>query len=276
MQRACLTVMSLVSSSLLQASELEQWGIARHAFESGLRCNPHHYVIQNKLLEVLLQLADWQSIPLVVEHMFRQNPGNLRAVKVNSALHEQPDISAQLQPQLKRRRPLAAEDITAQVPAEHHIVVPSVTWKSLIQSVTGQLKQAASKGLPGAYKVVFSLSRPKNVASDTDMVSSPSAADATADKTVAASLVLDLGESDDAAVPQDSQHLKQAAVPESKAKADAAPAVAPQRASRRLGSTRCTHSLCESKRFVDVALRVVGHGACKVAWPTSVDMLSFC
>ena len=234
---------------MLQASELGQWSLARHALESGLRCSPQHYIIQDKLLEVLLELADWQSIADLLHIMLQQNSANLRAVKVFSTLQEQQQHSQQkqlllshgpaqhedstlLQPQLKRRCISLSESTVPPPPAEHCIVLQHLTWQSLIQSLCTNLADAAIKGLPGASKVVFTMPEAQIVASDMDMIPSPSAAASTTQAAMP-SLQLSLTEADDAA-RQKSAHDQEG---EDKPKAEIVPAV-PQRASRRLVSSR--------------------------------------
>ena len=248
---------------LLQASELEQWGIARHALESGLRCSPQHYVLQNKLLEVLLQLADWQSIPSVLEHILKQNPGNVRAVKVFSAIssHQQPihpkrpassqiDASeadnelAQLQPQLKRRQVAFTDNFAKQPPIQHDVTPSSLSWRGLAKTLADASKAAAKKGLPGGCKVVISLPNALKVVSDTSVVASPPAASGLPDQPEAGSLVLDLSESDDAAAAEASQQAQHGEVQDASTKASAVPAIVPQRASQRLGSSRYTGRYC--------------------------------
>lgn len=245
---------------LLQASELEQWGIARHALESGLRCSPQHYILQNKLLEVLLQLADWQSIPSVLEHILKQNPGNVRAVKVSSAINQpihfkRPSTSqinaseadnelAQLQPQLKRRQVAFINSFVKQPPPQHSVTLLSLSWRGLAKALADASKAAAKKGLPGGCKVVIFLPDAVNVVSDTNVVASPPAASALPEQPEAGSLVLDLSESDDAAAAEASQQAQHGEVPDPNTKANAVPAIVPQRASQRLGSSRYTGRYC--------------------------------
>ena len=175
----------------MQASELGQWSLARHALESGLRCSPQHFVIQGKLLEVLLELADWHSISALLQVMLQQNSANVRAVKVFSTLQGQPsqqkqllvsdrpaqqEDSTSLQPQLKRRCMSPSESTVQPPPTEHCIVLQLLTWQSLIQSLCVHLADAASKGLPGASRVVFTTPEAESPASDMDVVPSPPAA----------------------------------------------------------------------------------------------------
>jgi len=35
--------------------------VARHAFERGLRINPHHPLLLDRLLDVTLALGDWEA-----------------------------------------------------------------------------------------------------------------------------------------------------------------------------------------------------------------------
>ena len=238
---------------MLQASELGQWALARHALESGLRCSPQHYVIQDKLLEVLLELADWESVTALLRMMLQQNPANLRAVKVFSTLQEQQRPSQQkqlllshgpaqqeestwLQPQLKRRC-ISLPASTAQPPVTQHcVVLQHITWQSLIQNLCTHLADAARKGLPGASKVVFTLPAEEPPASDLDVVPSPPAAEASNTQAAVPSLHLSLTELDDAARQESANDTEG----EGKPKAEFVPAV-PQRASRRLGSSRYHH-----------------------------------
>ncbi len=238
----------------MQATELGQWGIARHAYESGLRCSPQHYIIQNKLLEVLLQLADWQAISSVVDHILRQNPANVRAVKVSSAIsgtvlavqHKRPRTSqidasessdelAQLQPQLKRRQMTHADLSKEQMPLQHSISPSAMTWQSVTKALAASLRAAADKGLPAACKVLFSMPDALNTGSEAGMVASPPAADAPEE---AGSLVLELGESDNAAAPKSSEQPQPVETEAARSKPSSVPAVLPQRTSRRLGSSR--------------------------------------
>ncbi len=241
----------------MQATELEQWGIARHAFESGLRCSPQHYIIQNKLLEVLLQLADWQAISSVVDHILRQNPANVRAVNVHSAINgtdlavqrkrpgtsqidasESSDEIAQLQPQLKRRQVTRADLSTEQTPLQHSISPSAMTWQSVTKALAASLRAAADKGLPAACKVLFCMPDALNTGSEAGMVDSPPAADASTSQEEAGSLVLELGESDDAMAAKVSEQPQQDATEAARSKPSSVPAALPQRASRRLGSSR--------------------------------------
>lgn len=235
---------------MLQAGELGQWSLARHALESGLRCSPQHFLIQDRLLEVLLELADWQSISALLHVMLQQNSANVRAVKVFSTLQGQQQPSQQkqlllsnrpaqqedstsLQPQLKRRC-ISPPDSTVQPPpAEHCIALQRLTWQSLIQSLCTHLANAAGKGLPGASKVVFTAPEAESPASDMNVV--PSSPEAVASTTEAAvpSLQLSLTESDNATRQESANDTEG----EGKPKAEVVPAV-PQRASRRLGSSK--------------------------------------
>ncbi|KAA6420724.1 MAG: hypothetical protein FRX49_09301 [Trebouxia sp. A1-2] len=235
------------------ATEMGQWGIARHAYESGLRCSPQHYIIQNKLLEVLLQLADWQAISSVLDHILRQNPANVRAVKVHSAVSgtnlaveckrpctsqidasDSSDELAQLQPQLKRRQVTHADLSTEQVPMQHSIKPSAMTWQSVTKALAASLRAAADKGLPAACKVLFSMPDVLNTGGESGMVASPP--DASASQEEAGSLVLDLGESDDAMAAKVSEQPQQDGTEAARSKASSA--ALPQRASRRLGSSR--------------------------------------
>ena len=241
----------------MKATELGQWGIARHAYESGLRCSPQHYIIQNKLLEVLLQLADWQAISSVLDHILRQNPANVRAVKVHSAMSgtdlagqckrprtSQSDASAssdelaQLLPQLKRRQVTHADPSTEQLPLQHSISPSAMTWQSVTKALAASLTAVADKGLPVACKVLFSLPDALNTGSETGMVASLPAADASASQEEAGSLVLELGESDDATAAKACEQPQQDETEAARSKPSSMPAALPQRASRRLGSTR--------------------------------------
>jgi len=245
----------------VQASELGQWGIARHAYESGLRCSPQHYIIQNKLLEVLLQLADWQAVSSVLDHILRQNPANVRAVKVFSAIcgtdlavqrkrprtfqidaSESRDELAQLQPQLKRRHVTHADLSTEQMLLQHSINPSAMTWQSVTKALAASLRAAADKGLPAACKVVFFLPDALNTGSETGMVASPPAADASASQAEAGSLVLDLGESDHVTPAKVSEQAQQHETEAARSKPSSVPAALPQRTSRRLGSSRWTMS----------------------------------
>lgn len=233
----------------LQASELGQWSLARHALESGLRCSPQHYIIQKKLLEVLLELADWQSISALLQLMLQQNSGNLRAIKVflslqsqqepsrrnnlcisDTATQQEDDLTA-LQPQLKRRCISSPHNGGQHPHTEHCIVLQHLTWQSLTKALYTHLTEAASRGLPAASTLKLAPPEPEGITGDVDMISSPPAADTLSSQQAALSSELNLGESDDAG--------RQESVTEGKAKeADVVPVVVPQRASRRLGSSR--------------------------------------
>ena len=242
---------------MLQASELGQWSLARHALESGLRCSPQHYLIQNKLLEVLLELADWQSTSALLCMMLEQNSANLRAVKVWSTLQSQQQPSQQkwlvlsdgrlvlsdgtaqqeddlaLQPQLKRRC-ISSQDSNAQPhPPQHCIALQCLTWQSLIKALCIGLVDAVSKGLPGACKVVFAMPKVEGTGSEVDMVLSPSAAEIDSTHAAVSSLQLNLTEADDAAKQESADDTEA----EGKQRAEVVPVVT-QRASRRLGSSR--------------------------------------
>lgn len=248
----------------MQASELGQWSLARHALESGLRCSPQHYLIQNKLLEVLLELADWQSTSALLCMMLEQNSANLRAVKVSSTLQSQQQPSQQkrlvlsdgrlvlsdgrlvlsdgtaqqeddlaLQPQLKRRC-ISSQDSNAQPhPPQHCIALQCLTWQSLMKALCIGLVDAVSKGLPGACKVVFAMPKVEGTGSEVDMVLTPSAAEIDSTHAAVSSLQLDLTEADDAAKQESADDTEA----EGKHRAEVVPVVT-QRASRRLGSSR--------------------------------------
>ena len=207
--------------------------------------------MQNRLLEVLLELADWQSISALLHMMLQQNSANLRAAKVLSALQDQQHPGQQkrllisegsvqqdeltlLQPQLKRRCISPPESITHLHQSEHCIVLQRLTWQHLISTVCSHLADAASKGLPGASKVVFALPEAQSPASEVDMMPSPPAAEATTSQAAVPSLQLSLTESDDAARQESANDTEG----EDKPKAEVVPAM-PQRASKRLGSSRC-------------------------------------
>ena len=52
---------SRLSRSVTQASKLGYLAVARHAFERGLRINPHHPLLLDRLLDVTLALGDWEA-----------------------------------------------------------------------------------------------------------------------------------------------------------------------------------------------------------------------
>ena len=177
--------------------------------------------------------------------MLHQNPGSLRAVKVLSTLQhqQQPDKQLRLtdasspeeddlldlQPQLKRRC-IPSPQAQSQ-PTENSIALQKLTWKQLTAAVCKSLTDAASKGRPSAALVTFALPEAASMPSENDMVYSPPAVDAVGSWQVPASTEIPLGESDNT--------TRQESEAEDKAKPDVVPAAVPQRASRRLGSSRC-------------------------------------
>ena len=250
-QHGLLVAQKAHTQQVLQASELGHWSLARHALESGLRCSPQHYIIQNKLLEVLLELGEWHSISALLHLMLQQNSSNLRATKVFSSLQsqqepsqhdnlrisnataQQEDDSIALQPQLKRRCISSTYKGAQHQEIEHCVALQALTWKSLTTALYAHLKEAGSRGLPGASKVKFAPPEPEGTAGDVDVISSPLAPDTLGSQQAVASSELNVGESDDAG--------RQESETEGTAKeANAVPVAVPQRASRRLGSSRYT------------------------------------
>ena len=72
-------------SQCVQAAELGRWGVARTVLEHGLRCHPKHAIMAEKLVEVLLQLGDWQAAASAVERLLAQDPSHPRALHLRSA-----------------------------------------------------------------------------------------------------------------------------------------------------------------------------------------------
>ena len=207
--------------------------------------------MQSHLLEVLLQLADWQSVVTISDFMLTQNPRHVRATAVSSAVSSQlqPEFTArqkrsassfdvdaaQLKSQMKRRRvaaDLASENVQ---PAEHHIHLTALTWDCLLKAINSSISSASRQGRPGACKVVFSMPE-LQTDSQTATVNSSVAASAT-EGLAADPLRPDATQSSDAVQPEDADELKSPSPEVSKAKPSIAPVV-PQRASRRLGLSR--------------------------------------
>lgn len=69
----------------MQAAELGRWGLARTVLEHGLRRHPKHAIMAEKLVEVLLQLGDWQAAASAVERLLTQDPSHPRALHLRSA-----------------------------------------------------------------------------------------------------------------------------------------------------------------------------------------------
>lgn len=66
-----------------QAAELGRWGVARTIFEHGLRRHPKHAVMAEKLVEVLMQLGDWQAARPALGRMLAQDPAHPRAMQLS-------------------------------------------------------------------------------------------------------------------------------------------------------------------------------------------------
>ena len=207
--------------------------------------------MQSHLLEVVIQLADWQSVVAVSNLMLTQNPGHVRATAVSSAVHSQlqPDLrahqkrpasssdvnTAQLKSQIKRRR-VAADTASEDVqPAEHHIHLTALTWDCLLKAINSSISDASRQGRPGAYKVVFSM---PEVQTDTQIATASSSVAASgAEGQAAVPLSPDATQSSDAVQPENAEELKSPSPEVLKAKPSMAPVV-PQRASKRLGLSR--------------------------------------
>ncbi len=69
----------------MQAAELGRWGFARMVLEHGLRRHPKHAIMAEKLVEVLLQLGDWQAAASAVQRLLAQDPSHPRAMHLRSA-----------------------------------------------------------------------------------------------------------------------------------------------------------------------------------------------
>ena len=63
--------MSMCSASL-QAFDLGQWALARRVLEMGLRCNPRHQLMLQRLAEVLVLLGDWAPAREVLNRLLEQ------------------------------------------------------------------------------------------------------------------------------------------------------------------------------------------------------------
>jgi len=66
----------------MQASGLGYLSVARHAFESGLRINSRHTLILERLMEVLLNLGDWEAAAQLARRLLQLNPGHPRAAAI--------------------------------------------------------------------------------------------------------------------------------------------------------------------------------------------------
>ena len=69
----------------MQAAELGRWGVARTVFEHGLQQHAKHAVMSEKLVEVLVQLGDWQAAQPALSHMLAQDPTHPRALQLKQA-----------------------------------------------------------------------------------------------------------------------------------------------------------------------------------------------
>ena len=69
----------------MQAAELGRWGVARMVFEHGLQQHPKHAVMAEKLVEVLVQLGDWQAAQPALARMLAQDPAHPRALQLHQA-----------------------------------------------------------------------------------------------------------------------------------------------------------------------------------------------
>lgn len=69
----------------VQAAELGRWGMARTVLEHGLRRHPKHAIMAEKLVEVVLQLGDWQAAASAVERLLAQDPSHPRALHLRLA-----------------------------------------------------------------------------------------------------------------------------------------------------------------------------------------------
>ena len=61
-----------ICSASLQAYDLGQWALARRVLEMGLRCNPRHLLMLQRLAEVLVLLGDWGPARDVLNRLLEQ------------------------------------------------------------------------------------------------------------------------------------------------------------------------------------------------------------
>jgi len=69
-----------------QAAELGQWGLARAAFEGGLRGSPRRTLMAERLVEVLLQLGDYHAAAAAAARLLRLDRCHPRALRLAAAL----------------------------------------------------------------------------------------------------------------------------------------------------------------------------------------------
>ena len=61
-----------ICSASLQAFDLGQWALARRVLEMGLRCNPRHLLMLQRLAELLVLLGDWTPARDVLNRLLEQ------------------------------------------------------------------------------------------------------------------------------------------------------------------------------------------------------------
>ena len=60
--------------------------MARHSFERGLVCSPHHVLITEKLVEVLLRIGDYDAAAVIAAYLLKIHPGHPRASQLLACL----------------------------------------------------------------------------------------------------------------------------------------------------------------------------------------------
>ena len=69
----------------MQAAELGRWGVARTVFEHGLQQHPKHAVMAEKLVEVQVQLGDWEAAQPALARLIAKDPTHPRALQLHEA-----------------------------------------------------------------------------------------------------------------------------------------------------------------------------------------------
>lgn len=240
-----------IMSITLQASELEQWGVARHSFESGLRCSPRHRILISKLLDVLLALGDWNALSDLLNYALEQDQSNAHALHVQRYLQQQAnDVPGKRphqytglhqnplehQPLLKRRRVQPLEHDTQYTPLQHSIKPKQLTWTSLATAIREALVTAVSSGSAAACLVSFVLPA-GNAAQQTSSVSDMQTDAPTADSQ---QLVPAVQRDSASAPPREDSLTTKAQAAETQLVSDDAKEAGEkrQRTSKRLGSSR--------------------------------------
>lgn len=156
----------------MQASELGHWGMARQAFESGLRCSPQHRMLTSKLLDVLLALGDWHALSDLLAYALKQDQCNPHALHVQSCLQQQtrgllgkrsssepstPQTTLLHQPLLKRRHMQPQQHTLWHDTLHHSIELSQPSWTSVAAALRQKLVKALSSGSAAACAVNFVL-----------------------------------------------------------------------------------------------------------------------